>query len=726
MFAVVMLVWALPGRAAQPATSTEPPEGEWDVVSDTWVATDGLGRVVPTHEQVGPPRPDRTVGIFYFLWHGAHVQGGPYDIAKILAEDPRAMEKSDSPLWGPMHAPHHWGQSIFGYYLTDDAGVLRKHAQMLADAGVDAIIFDVTNQATYKQYYMELLRVFSEVRKSGGRVPRVAFLCPFWDPPRVVAELYRDLYEPQLYPELWFRWEGKPLILADPDLLGRRDGVADLKEPVELRSGHTLGQSFIATEPVESVGGCFPNWATQGAGMSLSLYRDGPTGERIASRRFENVADCDWQSLRFERPLDAGTYYLEMSEPKGKIGWWSRSDDSLARGEAFADGTAVPGDRTLRIVYRDDRVDAIRQFFTFRAPQPDYFRGPTRPDMWSWLEVHPQHVFRNSRGEKEQMSVGVAQNAVDNRLATMCEPGAKGRSFRRGATVREPGAVLHGYNVTEQWERALQEDPRFIFITGWNEWFAGRFDEFLGVRLPVMFVDQFDQEHSRDIEPMLGGHGDNYYYQMVSYIRRYKGARPSTPVISQPIQIDGQFDDWASVSPEFRDTMDDPVRRNHPGYGTAGPYVNATGRNDIVAAKVSRCDDTLYFYVRTRDPLSPQSDPSWMLLLLDTDGDSSTGWLGYDHIVNRVPGKAETAVLERNQGGNTWGDAVELACRWAGNELELAIPRSALQWVAFPNALDFKWADNIQQTGEASDFTLNGDAAPNDRFNYRAIWATDE
>jgi len=35
--------------------------------------------------------------------------------------------------------------------------------------------------------------------------------------------------------------------------------------------------------------------------------------------------------------------------------------------------------------------------------------------------------------------------------------------------------------------------------------------------------------------------------------------------------------------------------------------------------------------------------------------------------------------------------------------------------------IDFKWADNIQQTGEWSDFTLNGDVAPNDRFNYRAL-----
>ena len=165
---VLALAPSLEGLAADPAASDEQPQGEWDVYSDTWVATDALGRSVPTHAEVGPPRPDRTVGIFYFLWHGAHVQGGPYDISKILAQDPHALEKKDSPLWGPMHAPHHWGQSIFGYYLTDDASVLRKHAQMLSDAGADAIIFDVSNQATYKPYYMALLRVFSEIRRSGG------------------------------------------------------------------------------------------------------------------------------------------------------------------------------------------------------------------------------------------------------------------------------------------------------------------------------------------------------------------------------------------------------------------------------------------------------------------------------------------------------------------------------------------------------------------------------
>ena len=163
--------------------------------------------------------------------------------------------------------------------------------------------------------------------------------------------------------------------------------------------------------------------------------------------------------------------------------------------------------------------------------------------MWSWLEVYPQHVFRNAAGEKEQMSVGVAQNAVGNRLGSMSEPGARGRSFHGGRQASEPDAVLHGYNLSEQCGRALKEDPRVVFITGWNEWIAGRFDEFNGIRAPPMFVDQFDQEHSRDIEPIRGGHGDNYYYQTVDFIRSYKGVRQIPPVSPRPIQIDGRFED---------------------------------------------------------------------------------------------------------------------------------------------------------------------------------------
>jgi len=721
--------WLLAGLSGAsgdglPADTAPPASGQFrDVFSDTWVATDALGRVVPTHAQVGAPRPDRTVGLFYFLWHGEHIQGGPYDVTRILAQDPDAMRKPESPLWGPLHAPHHWGESIFGYYLTNDEGVLRKHAQMLADTGIDVVIFDVTNQVTYRDWYRALLRVWSECRALGNRTPQVAFLTPFWDPPKVVRELWRDLYEPGLARDLWFRWEGKPLILADPDLIFDREENARQSTSVELAPGHTLAQSLRAERPIQAVSGRFPTWQTTNSAVTLSLRRGGPAGECIASQRFERVADNAWLSFRLPSPQPPGLYVLEASEPSGKIGWWSHTNDTFRAGEAFVDGQPVAGDRTLRIMYADGEAARIREFFTFRKPQPDYFQGPTRPDMWSWLEVYPQQVFRNARGEREQMAVGIGQNAVGNRLATMSEPGARGRSYHGGATDTRSEAVRWGLNVTEQWTRALKEDPRFIFLTGWNEWIAGRFNEFNGVRLPVMFVDQFDQEHSRDIEPMRGGHGDDYYYQMADYVRRYKGARPLAPVRTRPIRVDGQFDDWREITPEFRDTVGDPARRHHRGWDKTVTYTNATGRNDLVAAQLSFDRQQVYFRVQTRDPLtSPAIDAHWMLLFLDTDANAATGWMGYDFLVNRSRPTARTGLLERNIGGRyAWAAASPVEFQATGADLELAIPWAALGMRRPPQRLDFKWADGIAETGDWSDFTLNGDVAPNDRFNYRAV-----
>ena len=659
--------------------------------------------------------------MFYFLWHGAHIQGGRYDIRRILTQNPAAMQQPDSPLWGPLHAPHHWGESIFGYYRTDDSSVLRKHAQMLADAGVDVVIFDVTNQFTYHDEYRALLREWSAWRALGNRTPQIAFLTPFWDPAKVVRELWRDLYSTGQYRELWFQWDGKPLLLADPALLLEREANSSQNHPAPLLPGHTLGQTFTTDRTLDAVSGRFPTWGTTHSAVTLTLHRDGAQGPVVATQRFTGVRDNDWLRLQLPAPLPAGSYCLEASEPAGQIGWWSHTNDVFARGIALADGQPAAGDRTLQLLWADGDTVAIRDFFTFRKPQPDYFEGPTQPDMWSWLEVAPQHVFRNARGEAEQMSVGVAQNAVNRRLGSMSEPGALGRSFHGETTDSRPDAVRLGLNFAEQWQYALREDPRFVFVTGWNEWIAGRFNEFNGVRLPVMFVDQFDQEHSRDLEPMRGGHGDDYYYQLVDAVRRYKGARPVPTLRSSPVTIDGRFADWQAVEPEFRDTVGDPVRRQHRGWDAAVTYTNFTGRNDLVSAKVSWSRRHAAFYIRTEAPLTPASDANWMLLFLDTDADARTGWLGYDFVVNRSRPNTRSTTVERNVGGRyEWESVGTAEWRVGERELELAVSWRLLDLRRPPTRLDFKWADNIQQTGDWTDFTLNGDAAPNDRFNYRA------
>ena len=146
-----------------------------------WPAADALGRRVPTAEEVGPPRPGRFVGIFYFLTHNddyaKNLRGdGPYDVAKIMAQDPEALKKPDSPLWGKVGTSHYWGEPLYGYYRSTDPWVLRRHAQLLADAGIDTLIFDTTNAVTYPDVYMKLCEVFAQVRREGGRTPQIAFM----------------------------------------------------------------------------------------------------------------------------------------------------------------------------------------------------------------------------------------------------------------------------------------------------------------------------------------------------------------------------------------------------------------------------------------------------------------------------------------------------------------------------------------------------------------------
>ena len=75
-------------------------------------------------------------------------------------------------------------------------------------------------------------------------------------------------------------------------------------------------------------------------------------------------------------------------------------------------------------------------------------------------------------------------------------------------------------------------------------------------------------------------------------------------------------------------------------------------------------------------------------------------------------------------GDTSWDSPVEVPIRVFGTAMELSIPRSVAGLKVLPATIDFKWCDSIQQTGDWSDFTLNGDAAPNDRYNYRARFLT--
>jgi hypothetical protein len=238
----------------------------------------------------------------------------------------------------------------------------------------------------------------------------------------------------------------------------------------------------------------------------------------------------------------------------------------------------------------------------------------------------------------------------------------------------------------------------------------------------TFFVDLYTPEFSRDIEPMRGGYGDDYYWQLTANIRRYKGAHP-VPVASpaKTIAIPGEFTQWTDVKPAYLDDRYDIVHRDHDGVPGAGRYTNKTGRNDLDTMQVAHDATHLFFHVRTRAPLTPATDADWMVLLLDVDQDAKTGHLGYDFRLNRTRGTPDSASIER-WNGTAWAAAGAAKLQVGTSELQLAVDRRSLGMTPDnPLRFDFKWTDNVPANAEAIDFLDQGDTAPNARFSYRYV-----
>jgi hypothetical protein len=177
------------------------------------VGTDRLGRKLPLPEQAGALRENRLVGMFYFVCHDQNGTDGPYDVEKIIAKDPSAANDMNHPLWGPINSvAYHWGEPLFGYYLSKDEWVIRKHIEMLSYADVDFIVFDTTNRAIYFEQTTLIMRLISEYDKLDYKVPKVAFYTNT-ESGATVDEIYNRIYKENLYPESWFYLDGKPFII---------------------------------------------------------------------------------------------------------------------------------------------------------------------------------------------------------------------------------------------------------------------------------------------------------------------------------------------------------------------------------------------------------------------------------------------------------------------------------------------------------------------------------
>jgi hypothetical protein len=146
-----------------------------------------------------------------------------------------------------------------------------------------------------------------------------------------------------------------------------------------------------------------------------------------------------------------------------------------------------------------------------------------------------------------------------------------------------------------------------------------------------------------------------------------------------------------------------------------------------MSAKVSLDDQNLSFYVRTLEPMGSPSEKHWMLLFLDVDEKPNNGWRGYDFIIRSAEEESERFAVLQQHGGQEgdyhWTTKAKIQRAINGTQMELRLPLNLLVLEGKTvKRIDFKWADNILENGQPKDFTVNGDVAPNDRYNYRAVF----
>ena len=185
-----------------------------------YAGTDDLGRSLYDASQVGVigDKGERYVGMFYFLWHGKHAPTDKiYNLQEILDSTPDADKgKLSTGKYGGVGEFHWFGEPLYGYYYINDEWVLRKHMELLTNAGVDFLFFDTTNNHTHADTALKIMKILHEMNEQGYDAPGVVFYTNT-NAATMIKNLYNEIYAQNLYPDTWFCIDGKPVMIGPAD-----------------------------------------------------------------------------------------------------------------------------------------------------------------------------------------------------------------------------------------------------------------------------------------------------------------------------------------------------------------------------------------------------------------------------------------------------------------------------------------------------------------------------
>ena len=334
--------------------------------------------------------------MFYLLWHCPVSSSPHYNPSGVIYDNSKILAGAEN--WGPIHAFHWWGKPDAGYYcLAENDNLLRQHAEMLRDAGVDFVFVDSTNSSDQAGAESLYIKPFDELVKVWSEVPGAPKIVP-WVPITGTGDMvnYFDRMMAQ-YTQMAFIYQDKPLLLA----VG-----------YSVNPGSTQFKELQTRYTIRAMWGLL---------------------------RSQQLRSGEWS---FMQPC------LKSFKEKG-------GTEECAQGVSYRNGIVeqIPVTAAYQETYMSDTTSAVPKF--------------------------------------------------------------------------------HGKTLLRQLETAYKHpEAPIVTITGWNEWIARRFcrDQEAKACDPrpsanrnyetfpngnKLFVDQYDSEYNRDLEPG-GGLGD-YYYQILKY-----------------------------------------------------------------------------------------------------------------------------------------------------------------------------------------------------------------
>ncbi len=190
-----------------------------DFYEDTWVSVDDFGRKVAEYGEVGPVKEgEREVGMLYWNWFTGNGTTKATVISDITSKFPNAMTLDGASAWNGAGMTV-WDEPVYGYYNSTDYWVYRRHAELFAAAGVDAIFPDCSNGGSTRIEALTVMaRAFRDAKKDGVNAPKISIFTADWTASegffKLFASIYNTCFQLEDFSDIWYMREGKPLMFG--------------------------------------------------------------------------------------------------------------------------------------------------------------------------------------------------------------------------------------------------------------------------------------------------------------------------------------------------------------------------------------------------------------------------------------------------------------------------------------------------------------------------------